>query len=296
MNDIIKVAMIGLDTVHTIQFTKLIQGDAPAEQKVPGLQVVKAMRFPSAFHSEENQDKRQAQLEKWGVPVTRSLDEAVKDADVIMLEINDPGLHLPYFKQVVGLKKPIFMDKPMASSLEDAKAIADLAAKHKVKMWTSSPLRFDGGLVTACAQTPKPLYCNVYGTYNKAAPSGSPIVWYGVHAVEIISTILGKGAKSVIASKAAQGVTARVEYADGRHATMDLLPDAWFYGGRIQSAEKVTSFSCRIDGVRDELLSIRDYFHWGCCPVSLEDSLEIQAISDACDRSLVSGKEEALQV
>ena len=295
MRDNIKVAMIGLDTVHTIQFAKLLQGDAPADQKVQGLQVVKAMRFPSAFHSEEKQDKRQEQLEQWGIGVTRSLDEAVRDADAIMLEINDPALHLTYFQQVVELQKPIFMDKPMASSLEDAKAIADLAAKHKAKAWTSSPMRFDEALVNACAQTPKPLYCNVYGTFNKA-PAGSSIVWYGVHAFEMISTIMGQGAKSVLASQAARGINVLVEYADGRHATAELIPDAWFYGGRIQSAEKVTPFAGRIDIIRGELIAIRDFFHWGRCPLSLGESLEIQAISDACDRSLMSGKAEALRL
>ena len=133
MPNIIKLAIVGLDTSHTIQFTKLIQGDPPAGMKVEGLRVVKAMRFPSPFQSEKDQDGRQAQLEKWGVTVTRSLEEAAADASALMLEINDPALHLQYFKQAAELGKPIFLDKPLAGTFEDGQAICELARKKRCR-------------------------------------------------------------------------------------------------------------------------------------------------------------------
>ncbi|MFA5860033.1 MAG: hypothetical protein WC955_13310, partial [Elusimicrobiota bacterium] len=68
----LKCAIIGLDTSHTIAFTQRMQApDCKPEHKVQGMKVINAMRFPSAYQSEPDQDKRQVQLEGWGVKVTR---------------------------------------------------------------------------------------------------------------------------------------------------------------------------------------------------------------------------------
>ena len=59
----LKVGIIGLDTSHTIEFTKRFQApDCPKEDKVGGVKVVAAMRFDSPFQKKEGLDERQKQL------------------------------------------------------------------------------------------------------------------------------------------------------------------------------------------------------------------------------------------
>ena len=93
-----KIAIIGLDTSHTVEFTKLIQGTGTDNKIADGMHVSKAFRFPSAFQTEEGQDERQAILEDLGVTIMLSLEQTVEGVDAIFLEINDPVLHLQYLR------------------------------------------------------------------------------------------------------------------------------------------------------------------------------------------------------
>ena len=64
----IKIAFIGLDTSHTIEFARrMVAPDCPADQKVRGLQPVSCLRFSTPFHSEEGLNQRQKTLEGWGI-------------------------------------------------------------------------------------------------------------------------------------------------------------------------------------------------------------------------------------
>ncbi len=294
----IKIGMIGLDTSHCIEFTKSFQGDVPPEQKISGMRTVAAMRFPSVFQAESGQDKRQQQLEQMGVKVTHSLEEAVRGMDAIMIEINDPALHLEYFRKVVELAPavPMFLDKPLACDLTQGRQIIELARQKKVKMFSCSGLRFLPALEQARAEIPEPLLCHMYGWFNKAA-AGSSVVWYGVHAMEVIERTMGRGAQSVFCREDARGLVAIVQYPGGRRAVAELCMGLWDIGGRLQSADRCVQF--RHPGGPFNLamlLKLREFFQGGEPPVALEDMLEIQALEDAAERSLASGKEESVRV
>jgi len=104
MSKEIKAAVIGLDTIHSIQFAKRLHDPAcPVDQKVSGMKISSCMKFVTPFQNLEGINKRQEQLESWGVKVTPDFDEAVKGCDAILIEINDPSLHLEYFKKCAAL-------------------------------------------------------------------------------------------------------------------------------------------------------------------------------------------------
>ena len=138
------VAMIGLDSSHTIEYTRRMQDPGyPAANRVSRIRTATCLRFPSPFQSEPDQDKRQAILEGWGVRVTRDFDEAVAGCDAIFMPINDPAAHLPWFERCAALGKPVFLDKPMADSIASGRRIAALAAEHGVPFFSTSSLRYD---------------------------------------------------------------------------------------------------------------------------------------------------------
>ena len=121
MENKIKVAIIGLDTSHAVEFPKLMQDPAvPEQNQVHDLVATRCLRFETPFQNKEGLDKRQAYLESIGVMVTEDFDTAVADCDAIMIEINDPAKHLEYFEKCAGLGKPIFLDKPFADTLDNA--------------------------------------------------------------------------------------------------------------------------------------------------------------------------------
>lgn len=296
MTDEFTLGVIGLDTSHTIEFARLIQGEDDPKQAIQGLRIRRCMRFPSAFQSEPDQDKRQAQLEQWGVEVTTRLDETVRDVDGILLELNDPAMHLPYVRQIADLGKPVFLDKPLAASLEQGRQIVALAAARELPLWSSSSLRFLDTLTEARNVVGKPELGSFFGALGKAA-AGSDLVWYGVHTVEMLVAAMGTGAARVRACQDNRGIVQTVQYADGRRAVTECNQNAYFYGGRLQSKETVRCFdACGATSLYINLLNqIRAFFLTGTVPVPLAETLEVQAILDAGERSLASGCEEEVR-
>lgn len=288
------LALIGLDTSHTVEFTKLMQH--PERKVVEGLRATKAFRFPSAFQSEEGQDKRQAELIEMGVTMAATVEDAVDGVDAVLLEINDPALHLSYFKQVVGLGKPIFIDKPLASTTAEGRQIIKLAEAAGTPVWSSSSLRFIPMLADARQKVPTPVIGQTFGALGKAA-AGSDLVWYGVHAVEMLVAALGVGACGVRALEDKLGITLVVEYPDNRRGLVECLRGLSKYGGRLQSKENLCFFDSGVGSPYVSLMSaLRTFVFEGTLPVPLSESLEVLAILEAGEQSLTTGASAAVTV
>ncbi len=292
----IKVGIIGLDTSHTIQFTQRLQApDCPPDQRVEGMKVVNCLRFPSPFQSEPDQDKRQSQLEEWGVKVTTLPEETLSGADVIMLEINDPSLHLKYFRMAADTGKPVFLDKPPADTLKNARELFRIAREKKTKVFSASSLRFAPQVIQLPREISRPKIGGAIGPLG-LAPAGSSIVWYGIHTVEMVQAIMGTGAKKVFARKDPMGVSGIIEYEDGRRATVQLNEGIWHYAV-MGLDDKAVKF-LPVDSSRlytDLLKKIVAFFQGGKAPVSLEESLEVQAILEALEKSVNTGRENCLE-
>jgi hypothetical protein len=289
----IKVAIIGLDTSHAIELPRLMQApDCPPDKRVRGLRATRCLRFETPFQNREGLDGRQKQLEQWGVKVTEIFDEAVEDCDAIMVEINDPSLHLEYFRMCATLGKPVFLDKPLADTTAHGDEIIAEARRQGTRFFSASSLRFIPELVKACATVPAPTACAVYGALGKA-PAGSSIVWYGVHAFEMLQRAMGLGAQSVFTRKDGTGAVVAVAYADSRRGVVELNEGSWIYGGTLRTKETAVPFVASQDRMYpDLLLQISAFLRGGDAPVSAEATREIMGMLDAAERSLQSGKAE----
>lgn len=289
-----KIAIIGLDTSHATAFPKLMQDpETESSQKISGIRAVSCLRFETAFQGKEGLDTRQAYLESIGVKVTEDFEEAVADCDAIMIEINDPALHLEYFEKCAPLGKPIFLDKPFADSVENMCKIIELAKKYNVRFFTASSLRFDIDFVEGLE---KGLAAEKGMTWGPCGipPKGSGIIWYGCHTFEMLQRIMGRGAVSVSGIKDENNYLFRVKYADGRVGMVDLSSTSYKYGALIRSKENEGVFvnvTCRVPFyymLMKEFVKFLD----GEQPVALEDSVEVMALQEAALKSIESGKEE----
>ena len=291
----IKVALIGLDTSHTIEFAKRMQAaDCPPDQKISGLKVTACLRFSTPFQNEDGLNARQKQLEDWGIKVTTDFDVAVEGCDAVMLEINDPAYHLEYFKKCITLGKPIFLDKPLADNIENGLEIVRLAKENKVNVISASSLRFDENLINACVEMPRPTLVNVYGPLG-IAPAGSSIVWYGVHTFEMLEKAMGKGAACITVRADGAGVVAIVDYPDKRRGIAELTKGAWIYGGTLRDSKTAISYSVAAGNLYVRIMKeVEKFFRTGESGFSLEDTVEVMAMLDAAERSFRSGRTETV--
>ncbi len=293
----IKVALIGLDTSHSVTFPKLMQDPAtPEAERIPELRAVRCLRFETPFQNRKGLDERQAYLESIGVAVTEDFDEAVAECDALLLEINDPSLHLEYFRRAAGLGKPVFLDKPFADTLDHSLEILRIAQENRTRFFTASALRFDADLEQALAAGVRPESAAVWGPLGMA-PSGSSLVWYGVHAFEMLQRIMGRGAAMVEMLDGRRGCLGVVSYPDGRRATVELCRGAYQYGAVIRDLKNravLAEVTERVPFYAMLLRQIVRFIREGAQPVDHADSLEVMALLDAAERSLASGRAAAV--
>ena len=293
----IKVAFIGLDTSHSVQFAQYIQDpNIPAAERCTDLLVTRCMRFETPFQGKEGLDDRQKKLEELGILVTEDFDEAIADCDAIFLEINDPTLHLEYFRKCAKLGKPIFLDKPFADTLANAKAIARIAEENDVKFFTASKLRNFQTIEDLAAQNLEVATAMAWGSLGKCPEGYSLIIWYGVHTFELLERFMGIGAKSVKTLPTEVGFDCQVKYHDGRSALVKMSTGlgggygCWVLGGgKVECA--LAQSGTPINMLNNFVAMCR-----GAAPaVSVAESLEIMAMLEAAEKSYRSGKEEPLE-
>jgi hypothetical protein len=272
--------------------------DCPKNQRVRGMKSISCLRFETPYQNKEGLDKRQQQLEQWGVKVTENFEEAVEDCDAIMLEINDGSRHREYFEKVAALGKPVFLDKPLAMTLADGRAIIEQMRKHNTRVWSGSSIPFCPPLEKILKNAGEIQRTHVYGALGKA-PSGDSLVWYGVHSFETLQRIMGRGAKTVKAVETPSSIIALVEFMNGNEGVVELTPKSWKYGGTVwgivDKELQVNSFL--LDSsvcYRNILRLIKAFFLGAPAPVDMETTFEGLAMMCAAKESIT--RKEAVTV
>lgn len=292
----LKVAVIGLDTSHAVEYPRrIVAPDWPADQKVDGLNVISCLRFKTPFTDDSVLAERTAQLEEWGIKVTDDFDEAVEGAEALIISINDGSYHLEYFERCAGLKVPIFLDKPMADTVEAAQKIVTIAEENHTSFFTASCLRVAEELERATDMVKRPTQAFVYGPLGKAK-AGSSIVWYGVHAFEMLEATLGLGAETVSVLKDGPGLVAHVCYNDDRRGVVTLTNGIYQYGGVIMDDENASYFNADDTHAHYTRLIHRaaPFFQGGPQPVMINHSMEIMKLLEATQKSYDSGQPVAV--
>jgi predicted dehydrogenase len=253
------------------------------------------LRFETPFQNKAGLDDRQKVLEGWGVKVTERFEEAVADCDAIVVAINDPAYHLEYFRKCSDLGKPIFLDKPLADTIGHGREIAAIIASKGLSVMSCSSLRYVSALVEACNAIPTPAQMSSFGPLGKA-PSGSSIVWYGVHAFEMLERAMGRGAASVTVVNDRTGVVCVVDYGDGRRGVVELSEGNYSYGGTIRGGGKAVAFVADMSvAYAPQLREIEAFFRTGKASLTFDDTVEVMAMLDAAQQAASTGKTVLIQ-
>ncbi len=294
MADEIKAGIIGCDTSHVIAFAERFHEKEHA-QHVPGVRIVAA--YPSFSPDVENSVGRvegfKKQLaERWKVEIVESIGALVERVDAILIESVDGRRHRPELEAVASAGKPVFVDKPFAASLDDAKAMVKLIRERKLPCWSASSLRFDSKIVAAAEDLKacgKILGCDAYGPAH-LEPTNPGLFWYGIHGVEILYTIMGPGCRTVRGSSTPDGDLAVGVWKDDRIGTMrGIRKGKAGYGAALLCEKRPpTIVEAAGDYYQTMLKAIVTFFRTGESPVPIDETLEMCAFMDAAWRSAKS--------
>jgi hypothetical protein len=290
----IKIGIIGTDTSHVTAFTKLLN-DKTDPNHVPGARVVAAFKggSPDVESSSTRVDRFAAELkEKWGVEFVNSIEELCQKVDAVLLESVDGRPHLNQVRPVFKAKKRVFIDKPLTASYADAREIVRLSREAGVPFFTSSSLRFVAD-VQAIKNSDK--HGGITGAFTfgpeNLEPHHPDLFWYGIHAIEALYTLMGRGCETVTRVKTESGDTVVGKWKDGRIGTMrGLIQGKQDYGAIAfgMKATLATPVPMKSD-YRGLLVEIVKFFQTGVPPVQSEETLEMMAFMEAADLSKARG-------
>jgi predicted dehydrogenase len=288
----LRAGIIGLDTSHVVAFVETLnQGPKNPKDKAKVAGVKVAAAYPQGSKDIESSTKRvpeyTAKVKAMGVEIVDSIEELLKQVDVVFLESNDGRVHWEQLQPVLAARKPVFIDKPIAGNLADTVRILEAAKKAKVPLFCSSALRF--GLATRLVRAGAAGRVKHAETFSPAElePHHVDLYWYGVHGCESLFTVMGTGCKSVKRGTTADGkIEVTGTWADGRTGVFREANDTdrKGYGGKADG-ERADFAVGSYDGYDPLLFAIVGMFRDGIVPVNADETLELYAFMAAADES-----------
>ena len=278
----LRFGIIGTDTSHAAAFTKALNE--------MGHQVVAAYKggSPDIEESASRVDKYASELQtKWGVKIVDKISDLCSLVDGLLLESVDGRPHLAQFREAAQCGKPVFIDKPLASTVEDAKEIDKLAKEKHIPWFSSSSLRYGQ---TAELKSPDAVGAMVWGPGPTEPHHTLEMTWYGIHAVEMIYTLLGPGCVDVSATKSGDEDVLVGRWKDGRLGTVHLQRPYGKFGAVVflkkNKLQAVPDIAVDYVPLVKEIVT---FMQTKKPPVPHEETLEIFAFMDAAQRSEGAG-------
>jgi predicted dehydrogenase len=299
----VKVGIIGLDSYHAVAFTQLFH-DPQVAGDLAGIRVVAAFPAgsPDIKESADNLPKWTEQIQPFGVEIVDSIDALLKKVDAVIICSLDGRAHLAQVTPVIAAGKPVFIDRPMTASLEDALHIFDLAAKPNVPIFSCSQHRFSPGFIGMRnhEEVGEVLGADVFGGCP-TEPHHPDLFWHSIHGIETLYTIMRPGCESVTRASTNQGELVTGVWKDGRIGTYRgirkgaLKYSAVVFGTKGVAPAGIYGYAAPVNGVvppggrymgyESVAVEIARFFKTRKAPVTAEETVELFAFLEAAEES-----------
>jgi hypothetical protein len=286
----IRLGIIGTDTSHSVAFTRILN-DPTSPDHVSGARIVAAYKGGSkdVESSYTRVDKFAEELRtKWKIEFVADIPTLCRKVDAVLLESVDGRVHLEQVKPVIAARKPVFIDKPLASTLEDAREIARLAKEAGVPWFSSSSLRY--GEIATTMKFSDTTHVSTWGPGPLEEHHHLDLSWYAIHPIELLYALMGPGCEEVTRTATPAGDVVVGKWKGGRTGTVHALrPDSGYGAVVFRPKQAAQSNPKAASGYRPLLVEVIKFFETKQPPVPNEETLEIFAFMDAAQRSKAEG-------
>jgi hypothetical protein len=287
---VLRLGIIGTDTSHVAAFTQILN-DESSPDHVPGGQVVAAYKggSPDIESSASRVEQYAEELRtKWNVRFFGSIAEMCRNVDAVLLESVDGRVHLAQARAVIAAHKPLFIDKPLASTLEDAREIDRLARAAGVPWFSSSSLRY--GEIAETMKFADAKGVETWGPGPLEPHHQLDLAWYAIHPIEMLYALMGPGCEEVSRTFSPDADLIVGRWKDGRIGTVRALRPYSDYGAVVFRPKQIVEAPSRpADSYRPLVVEVMKFFETGQPPVPNQETLEIFAFMDAAQRSKDEG-------
>ena len=281
-----KIAILGCENSHANAFLKLIRD----EEKYHNIEVAGIFSiYPEAA---------QKLSEEFNVPVMDSFDALVGKIDGLMITARDGKYHYPYAKPYIATGIPMFLDKPITVTQEDAAAlVADLKANN-VSVCGGSTLMHAPYLKVLKKEIESGEHGKCLGGYFRAPVSlvndYGNFFFYSAHVISMMTEVFGYYPKTVYASRknncvdcvvAYEDVNVHLQYVDGSYVYYAMAAmEKGMVGSVVETGGYATEFG-RFYGILTGTEAGEDY----------ADLTASVFIMNAINRSMETGEVVAIE-
>jgi Oxidoreductase family, NAD-binding Rossmann fold len=287
----LRAGIIGTDTSHVPQFVKIFHSHP--EWKITIVAAFKggSPDLPLSANRIEGFAKT---IQAEGVELVDSIEALLPKVDVVLLTSVDGRPHLAQVTPVFKAGKRVFIDKPLAASLDDARRIVALSRQTRTPFFSASSVRFHPEIPALRENTRVGAITRVEATYVLNKIEFHPdLFYYGIHGVEALYATMGTGCTSL--SRKVEGdidVTTCV-WKDGRVGAFRGLPKADPSQPLIRMVgESGTVMTSGAAGNEAIVRAIAEFFHTGRSPVDVAETIEVFEFMTAAQLSKERGGAE----
>lgn len=282
-----KVAILGCENSHADAFL-----EAVIEKKV-----VTDVEFVGVYS--DDTEAAQKLHDRFGVPVAKSYDEFVGKIDGLIVTARHGDNHYKYAKPYIESGIPMFIDKPITHSEEDAKEFMEALKANKTpvcggsmvvlsddvkKMVEAFKANENGEVIGGIVREPVNKK-NIYGNFS----------FYSQHGIQTMMTIFGMNPRSVKVYEKGIAYTCVVRYDefDVILSFADLKFSVYYVA--LNCADKFFGTDISLDGCAEkEFMEFYKLLTTKEMHVSYEEFFAPVYVMNAMMRSIESGNEEPI--
>lgn len=280
-----KIAILGCENSHADTFINFIK------ESYPDVEVV------GVYSDEEDANERIRN--NFGIYTAKSYDEFVGKIDGLVVTARHGDNHLKYAFPYIKSGIPMFIDKPITASEEDAITLARECKKNGVRLTGGSCLvhseevRELKGYASECEDG------KLYGGFVRAPLNNDAkyggFWFYSQHLVQIMQEIFGYYPKSVMAHHADPAYNFTVSY-EGFDVFTSFVKDDYNYYACVSDSRGVkgSSIALPISIFEEEFRQFYLLLGGGEQKQSYRDFISTVYVISAMVRSLESGAPEAV--
>jgi len=235
-------------------------------------------KFEVALAWEEAPKEGLRPLEKWcsemNIAPAKSMEQVIEECDALcVLAPSNPEVHERLADLPLKSGKPVYLDKPFAPDKAAALRLFEKSEKNNTPLMSSSALRWGSALQSARVEkfnAGKPTFVGARG-------SGRSFWEYSIHQVEMITALMGTGAKRVMQCGNSTTFHMIIEYNDERRACMTLMDGQGFQISASNGKDSVV-ISEMSDFFPNLIEAMLKFFETGISPIDKCETIEIASI------------------
>ncbi len=209
-----KLGIIGSENTHSAAIAKMINVD----------KLIKGMAVTHIWG--ETPELARSTAEAGKVPnIVKDPSEMLGQVDCVMVDHRDGKYHIPAIKAFAKAGLPIFVDKPMSTSLAEAKSFVKFCQRNDVPLCTLSAMPHQDSfkqIKKEMAKLGKIRSIHTDGPGEFRSPYGG-IWFYGIHQVDLMVEMAGFKARTVQMSTNGNDSMAMVNFEGDLTATMNFI-------------------------------------------------------------------------